>query len=106
MYLQIVGAFWYYLAVERENDCWRLACKNFQGCDALYLFCGGEDLEFFARWKNVSSEVTDKQCSLDGDNPPFNFGIYEQALTSGIVSSYKFVSKFFYCLWWGLRNLR
>nr|AHN53203.1 cyclic nucleotide-gated ion channel 5 [Cocos nucifera] len=100
----IVGAFWYYLAVERENDCWRSACNNSQGCDVLYLYCGSGDLELFAGWKNVSSEVTDKQCSLD-DNSPFNFGIYEDALTSGIVSSYKFVSKFFYCLWWGLRNL-
>ncbi|XP_008787797.1 probable cyclic nucleotide-gated ion channel 6 [Phoenix dactylifera] len=101
----IVGAFWYYLAVERENDCWRLACKNFGGCDALYLYCGSEDSESFAKWKNVSQEFTDKQCSLDDDNPPFNFGIYKLALTSGIVSSYKFVSKFFYCLWWGLQNL-
>ena len=106
LYLQIVGAFWYYLAVERESNCWHLACRSVKWCDPSYLYCGSEDLELFARWNNISREVTGKQCSLDDDNLLFNFGIYKQSLTSGVVSSHKFFPKLCYCLWWGLRNLR
>nr|XP_010923827.1 probable cyclic nucleotide-gated ion channel 5 [Elaeis guineensis]XP_029120894.1 probable cyclic nucleotide-gated ion channel 5 [Elaeis guineensis] len=101
----IVGAFWYYLAVERESNCWHLACRSVKWCDPSYLYCGSEDLELFARWNNISREVTGKQCSLDDDNLLFNFGIYKQSLTSGVVSSHKFFPKLCYCLWWGLRNL-
>lgn len=101
----IVGAFWYYLAVERENDCWHRACETVKGCDSLYLFCGSEELEYIGSWKNVRQNVTDTNCTVDGDNPPFNFGIYQDSLKSGVVSSYKFSSKFIYCFWWGLRNL-
>uniref|UniRef100_A0A6N2M5D0 Ion transport domain-containing protein n=1 Tax=Salix viminalis TaxID=40686 RepID=A0A6N2M5D0_SALVM len=39
------------------------------------------------------------------DNSRFDYGIYFQAMSSDIVSSRKFVSKFCYCLWWGLQNL-
>lgn len=60
----------------------------------------------YDRWSNVSSSVLTAACSTDGDKPPFDFGIFEQALSSGIVSSTKFVSKYCYCLWWGLQNLR
>ncbi|KAG0475470.1 hypothetical protein HPP92_015156 [Vanilla planifolia] len=59
----------------------------------------------FDQWFNVSREVLQNQCSVDVDNPPFNFGIYTQAVTSGVITSNKFVSKFCYCLWFGLQNL-
>ncbi|KAG5251703.1 cyclic nucleotide-gated ion channel [Salix suchowensis] len=36
----------------------------------------------------------------------FNFGIFIDALDSGVVGSTYFPRKFFYCFWWGLRNLR
>jgi hypothetical protein len=37
----------------------------------------------------------------------FNFGIFNDALSSGVVESRAhFSTKFFYCFWWGLRNLR
>ncbi|WJX25330.1 putative cyclic nucleotide-gated ion channel 5 [Trifolium repens] len=62
----IVGSFWYLLAVERNDFCWKKAYN---------------------------------------DNPPFDYGIFTQALKSGIVSSNKFLSKYVYCLWWGLQNL-
>lgn len=40
------------------------------------------------------------------DTKLFNFGIFLGALESGIVESTYFPKKFFYCFWWGLRNLR
>ena len=48
-------------------------------------------------------------CQID---PPyksktlFDFGIFLEALQSGVVQSKHFSEKFFHCFWWGLRNLR
>jgi cyclic nucleotide gated channel len=36
----------------------------------------------------------------------FDFGIFTDALSFGVVESRDFSKKFFYCFWWGLRNLR
>lgn len=36
----------------------------------------------------------------------FDFGIFLNALDSGVVESMDFPQKFFYCFWWGLQNLR
>ncbi|KAK1578322.1 hypothetical protein Q3G72_029351 [Acer saccharum] len=35
----------------------------------------------------------------------FDFGIFLDALQSGVVESTYFPTKFFYCFWWGLQNL-
>ena len=44
---------------------------------------------------------------LEEDKSQFDFGIFLDGLQSGIVeSSTDFPQKFFYCFWWGLRNLR
>ncbi|KAL0334077.1 UNVERIFIED_CONTAM: putative cyclic nucleotide-gated ion channel 5 [Sesamum angustifolium] len=73
----IVGAFWYLLSVEHYNI-----------------------------WSNISDSVLTSECPVDDENnSPFDFGIFRQALSSGIVSSRKFLSKYCYCLWWGLQNL-
>ncbi|XP_020672940.1 probable cyclic nucleotide-gated ion channel 5 isoform X1 [Dendrobium catenatum] len=101
----IAGAFWYFLAVERQDDCWRLACSNYSGCLKDFLYCSNNHPEGFDHWFNASGQVLNNQCSADGDNPPFDYGIFGQALTAGIVSSRKFVAKFCYCLWFGLQNL-
>ena len=64
-------------------------------------------MEGFVDWKGISKNVVRSNCSIeDEDNPPFNYGIFAQALTSGIVASKDFFSKYCYCLWWGLQNLR
>lgn len=102
----IVGAFWYVLAVERNDSCWQEACTNNKDiCNTDYLYCGNQQMEGYEKWNNTSNDVLNSSCSADGDNPPFDYGIYGQALTTGIVSSKKFISKYCYCLWWGLQNL-
>lgn len=45
-----------------------------------------------------------QSCDPDGDIT-FKFGIFEKAVTKQVVSS-TFFQKYFYCLWWGLQNLR
>ncbi|KAA8522863.1 hypothetical protein F0562_009286 [Nyssa sinensis] len=103
----IVGAFWYLLSVERNDTCWQKACKEKSDgkCKTDFLYCGNQDMRDYDTWSNVSDSVLNSACSVDGDNPPFDFGIFEQALSSGIVSSKNFISKYCYCLWWGLQNL-
>lgn len=103
----IVGAFWYFISVERYDTCLNKACKNKSGgvCDTRFLYCGNQFLKGYDTWKNISASVLGSECSADGDNTPFDFGIFKQALQSGIVSSRNFTSKYFYCLWWGLQNL-
>ena len=109
MWLQIVGALWYLLALERNNDCWSKACVKKDNCTRNFLFCGNQNMEGYAAWYTAKSSVLQEMCPVnvtEGEEPPFDFGIYSRALSSGIVSSKKFVSKYFFCLWWGLQNLR
>ncbi|KAF8400518.1 hypothetical protein HHK36_013817 [Tetracentron sinense] len=101
----IVGAFWYLLAVERNDACWQKACIDSGKCITNYLYCGNRHMEGYGTWRNISESVLNTKCSVDDDHPPFNYGIYTQALSSGIVASRKFLSKYCYCLWWGLQNL-
>ncbi|XP_030523545.2 probable cyclic nucleotide-gated ion channel 5 [Rhodamnia argentea] len=99
----IVGALWYLLAVERNDTCWQKACTG--TCTKDFLYCGNEGMPGHSAWNNISESVLNSHCSAGGDNPPFDYGIYSSALTSGIVSTMNFVSKYCYCLWWGLQNL-
>ncbi|KAK3012134.1 hypothetical protein RJ639_011758 [Escallonia herrerae] len=97
----IVGAFWYLLSVERNDACWYEACKGNATCNRGFLYCGNQDMKGYDSWRSISDSVLNETCGVDA----FDFGIFEQALSSGIVSSKNFLSKYCYCLWWGLQNL-
>ncbi|KAL4324391.1 hypothetical protein GQ457_11G016690 [Hibiscus cannabinus] len=105
----IVGAFWYWVAVERNDTCWQNACNDIghANCTKIFLYCGHQHGEGYNKWSDIRDSVLAQSCSVDenNSNPPFDFGIFAQALSSGIVSSTKFFSKYCYCLWWGLQNL-
>ncbi|MBA0728520.1 hypothetical protein Golax_001413 [Gossypium laxum] len=105
----IVGAFWYWVAVERNDTCWQKACKDIgrDKCNTNFLYCGNQHMEGYGVWNNTKDTVLKEKCPADDniDNPPFDFGIFTHALSSGIASSTKFFSKYCYCLWWGLQNL-
>ncbi|KAG9447572.1 hypothetical protein H6P81_013700 [Aristolochia fimbriata] len=99
----IVGAFWYLLGVERVDACWNNACSELEHCNQNFLYCGDEHQEGYNEWHKISVALNES-CSVQ-DDAPFNFGIYAQALTSRIVEPGNFLSKYCYCLWWGLQNL-
>lgn len=103
-WFQIVGAFWYIFAVQRNDSCWKEACSGI--CQRDFLYCGNQRMDGYDAWSNNSEGVLNASCSAEGDDPPFDYGIFGQALSSGIVSTMNFVSKYCYCLWWGLQNLR
>ncbi|XP_010537104.1 PREDICTED: cyclic nucleotide-gated ion channel 1-like isoform X2 [Tarenaya hassleriana] len=95
----VFGAFWYLFSIERETVCWKRACKrNPIICDPRLLYCdhgtrGGNT------FLNVSCPIQTPNTTL------FDFGIFLDALNSGVVESRDFPQKFFYCFWWGLQNL-
>ncbi|KAF4356030.1 hypothetical protein F8388_026033 [Cannabis sativa] len=103
---QVTGAIWYLLAVERNDTCWREACHRSGKCKIDFLYCGNKHMEGYSDWQGISEQVLNTHCSVAPDSPSqFKYGIYTQAIASGIVESRNFFSKFCYCLWWGMQNL-
>ncbi|KAG2700667.1 hypothetical protein I3760_06G009000 [Carya illinoinensis] len=97
-----LGAFWYFFSIKRETTCWyKLACEHdiINGCSKdISLDCGAEGFGNYTFLNDF--------CSIENPNTTlFNFGIFEDARQSGILSSMDFPRKIMFCFWWGLRNL-
>ncbi|XP_057457774.1 protein CNGC15c-like isoform X2 [Lotus japonicus] len=97
----VLGACWYLLSIERQEACWKSAC-NLENSSCHYGFfdCHRVNDAIRVSWFTASN-ITDL-CSPKADFYPF--GIYADAVTSQVTSS-AFFNKYFFCLWWGLRNL-
>ncbi|XP_027103587.1 cyclic nucleotide-gated ion channel 1 isoform X1 [Coffea arabica] len=94
----VLGAFWYLFSIERETTCWQSACGNQTDCIHASLDCLDDHLRF--------KQFLNDSCPIQTpDTTRFDFGIFLNALQSGIVESMDFPRKFFYCFWWGLQNL-
>ncbi|XP_027350569.1 cyclic nucleotide-gated ion channel 1-like [Abrus precatorius] len=99
----MVGATWYLLSVESEVRCWRRSLKNASLFRAEYLSCVDRDKNVFPVLNTTCPFIDPDEIK---DKNTFNFGIFFDALESGVVeSATDFPQKFFYCFWWGLRNL-
>ncbi|KAM7476522.1 hypothetical protein LguiB_023765 [Lonicera macranthoides] len=97
----VVGAFWYLFSIEREDSCWRIASDRFnRSYDDLY--CGEHRSNDVAYLFESCPLLEPKEIKNSTD---FNFGIFLDALRSRVVERRDFPRKFFYCFWWGLRNL-
>ncbi|KAH0896897.1 hypothetical protein HID58_046465 [Brassica napus] len=84
---------------QRETVCWKQACnRNRNICDITSLYCDHKAAGGNA-FLNASCPVQTPNTTL------FDFGIFLNALQSGVVESQDFPQKFFYCFWWGLQNL-
>lgn len=103
MFSKVLGASWYLLSIERQEECWRKACEEakLRFCHFWYFDCRSVRDSSRASW--LQSSNVSSMCDPTGGS--FQFGIYADALTYGVTSS-RFFNKYFYCLWWGLRNLR
>ncbi|XP_048234253.1 protein CNGC15b isoform X2 [Ricinus communis] len=97
----VLGACWYLLSIERQEACWRSACHlEKPSCRYNYFDCHQMHNPLRVSWFK-SSNVT----HLCQPNISFyQFGIFGDALTFGVTTS-TFFRKYFYCLWWGLKNL-
>ncbi|XP_061347453.1 cyclic nucleotide-gated ion channel 17 [Gastrolobium bilobum] len=99
----VLGAAWYLLSVDRYTTCWKSICKketNPENC-FLYLDCSSLNIKQRMIWANSTNVFNSCDPNKDID---FNYGIFANAMTKNVVSSY-FFPKYFYCLWWGLQQL-
>ncbi|RYR41649.1 hypothetical protein Ahy_A08g038053 isoform B [Arachis hypogaea] len=94
---QVLGAFWYLFSIERETTCWQNACRRTK-CNKAEIYCDD--------YQGSISTLLNNSCPIQEPNTTlFDFGIFLDALQSGVVASEDFPQKFFYCFWWGLQNL-
>ncbi|KAK4607075.1 hypothetical protein RGQ29_001052 [Quercus rubra] len=99
----VSGAWWYILAIERQEACWRSACSLESTCQYGYFDCGTVNDASRINWFN-STNVT-SLCVPNATGPSFyQYGIFADAVNSNVIGSL-FFNKYFYCFWWGLRNL-
>ncbi|KAF9600996.1 hypothetical protein IFM89_014981 [Coptis chinensis] len=97
---QIFGATWYFFSIEREDMCWRAACSRKKDCKYSSLYCGRDNIDGGNKFLEASCPIITPNTAI------FDFGIYLNALQSGVVeTTMDFPPKLFYCLWWGLRSL-
>ncbi|XP_015874444.3 protein CNGC15b [Ziziphus jujuba] len=97
----VLGACWYLLSIERQEACWRSICHLENSlCQYKYFDCHW--LKSLDRQTWFKSSNVTAQCNPDESY--YDFGIYGDALTFDVTTS-SFFNKYFYCLWWGLRNL-
>lgn len=100
--VQVLGAAWYLMSLERHITCWKDVCatenEGQNPCKPNYLDCQYASAEG-NRWKNVTSTFT---TCVPGN---YEFGMFADAFRDQVTSA-DFLSTYFYCLWWGLKNLR
>ncbi|GMI98987.1 cyclic nucleotide gated channel 1, CYCLIC NUCLEOTIDE-GATED CHANNEL 1 [Hibiscus trionum] len=98
----VIGAFWYLFSIERQDRCWRDALGS---GDKRALYCYKETTptrnETLVNLLNTACPLIDPNNGTD----VFNFGIFIDALDSGVVRTMNFPKKLFYCFWWALRGL-
>ncbi|XP_042985877.1 cyclic nucleotide-gated ion channel 1-like [Carya illinoinensis] len=96
-----LGACWYFFSIQRETTCWyKLACeRDINECSkGISLDCGTGGFGNYTFLNDL--------CSIENPNTTlFDFGIFEDARQSGILSSMDFPRKTMFCFWWGLQNL-
>ncbi|XP_048444021.1 probable cyclic nucleotide-gated ion channel 16 [Pyrus x bretschneideri] len=103
----IVGASWYVLSIRRQYECWTGECKkevnktHSPSCKISFLDCGSADNPERKLWLQITKVQT--SCDAAGKDE-FEFGMFAEAFTNEVASAY-IIEKYFYCLWWGMRNL-
>ncbi|CAL1380256.1 unnamed protein product [Linum trigynum] len=106
----VIGAFWYSLSIRRQMDCWRAACDS-QTSGCVYnaiLTCGNDGN---SPMNNSSTSVLLEQSCPTGSGVAggylqiINYGMFADAINSGVLKSLHFERKLLYCFWWALQSL-
>ncbi|KAG6696993.1 hypothetical protein I3842_09G176700 [Carya illinoinensis] len=97
----VLGSCWYLLSLQRQHECWEKVCSlQQQDCKEWFFYCRAVNETSRNAWfKNSNISIL---CGASNDF--FQFGIYFDALTVGVTAT-SFLNKYYYCLWWGLKNL-
>ncbi|XP_010503423.1 PREDICTED: probable cyclic nucleotide-gated ion channel 16 [Camelina sativa] len=105
----VLGSVWYVLSIQRQHECWRRECTkemnatHSPSCTLLFLDCGSLQDPGRQAWMRITGVLSNCDARND-DDQHFQFGMFGDAFTNDVTSS-PFFDKYFYCLWWGLRNL-
>ncbi|XP_061946839.1 probable cyclic nucleotide-gated ion channel 16 [Populus nigra] len=101
----VLGAIWYLASIQRQHHCWNIQCKNERNrtpaCISPFLDCSAKDNPARQAWLTTTNLLTN--CDAQNDEN-FQFGMFAEAFTNHVAEA-SFIDKYFYCLWWGLRNL-
>ena len=98
---KVLGASWYHLSVERVWACWKEVCRlESPSCQDSYFACRS-----FDQSRDVWFQSSNLTILCNTSNSFYQFGIYADAMDSNIAASH-FIQIYFYCFWWGLKNLR
>ncbi|KAI4340418.1 hypothetical protein MLD38_025257 [Melastoma candidum] len=98
----VSGACFYLLLIGRETACWRSVCLLEQPqCNFSYLDCRTLSDPGRTTW-SASTNVTDN-CTPT--NSFYRWGIFGTPAVTALVPSSPFLTKFFFCYWWGMNNL-
>ncbi|PRQ60489.1 putative cGMP-dependent kinase [Rosa chinensis] len=95
---QVLGALWYFFSIQREIDCWQYACRSVKRCKPNAFDCDDHAFRNITLPSNLCP-VNPRKVTL------FDFGIFIDAVQSGMLRSTDFPQKFLHCFSWGLRNL-
>ncbi|ESW12911.1 hypothetical protein PHAVU_008G152000 [Phaseolus vulgaris] len=104
----VTGATWYLSSIGRQFNCWKTQCQienksHTLSCFSSYLDCNSLDLPDRQYWLNITRVIT--KCDAKSKiNIKYKFGMFAEAFLDDVVTS-NFKERYFYCLWWGLRNL-
>ncbi|KAL4614127.1 hypothetical protein ACB092_07G032200 [Castanea dentata] len=95
--LPIPQPFGIFFSTQRMTACWHKYCERHTGCVQSSFNC---DLN------EGNHTFLNNVCRINiPDAKLFDFGIFLEALQSGVLESTDFPQKLFYCFWWGLQNL-
>ncbi|ONI08403.1 hypothetical protein PRUPE_5G176000 [Prunus persica] len=103
----IVGSTWYVLSIRRQYECWKGECSkeinktHSPSCKISFLDCSSEGNPERDAWLKISKVA--ESCDAN-DDKDFDFGMFAEAFTNEVAGAV-FIEKYFYCLWWGMRNL-
>ncbi|XP_057248135.1 protein CNGC15b [Beta vulgaris subsp. vulgaris] len=88
------------MSIHRLRQCWDMVCNQESSCAVNYLDCSALTDPNRIAW--LQSSNISRVC--DPDNALYPYGIYSFTVTENL-STGGFFNKYFFCLWWGLRNL-
>ncbi|KAF1869823.1 hypothetical protein Lal_00017400 [Lupinus albus] len=104
----VTGATWYLSSIGRQFSCWKTQCElenksHALACLPSFLDCSSVELPERQYWLNITRVIS--KCDAKSKiNIKYKFGMFADAFLNDVVTT-SFKERYFYCLWWGLRNL-
>ncbi|TXG71151.1 hypothetical protein EZV62_006086 [Acer yangbiense] len=96
----VFGGIWYLFAIRKKTECWKKACRNYNGChlDTIFGFIvSSGDTKFL---NDNCPKILEKNYAES-----YELGMFKDAFEFGIVELKNFPRKLLHCFRWGIQNL-